>query len=53
MVGLENVAELEKAAEVVARDEPLTEGEAYELARVGLELAGTQEWKEAYGAPLT
>jgi len=51
-IGLADVPELEQAASVVARGEPLSETEAYELARVGLELAGTEEWRVAYGDPL-
>jgi predicted aldo/keto reductase-like oxidoreductase len=52
VIGLENVAELEKAAAVVARAQTLSSEESLELARVGLDLAGTSEWKTAYGAPL-
>ena len=47
VIGLENIAELEKAAAVVARNQPLSPEESLELARVGLELAGTPEWKDA------
>ena len=52
MIGLENIPELEKAAAVVARSQPLSPEESLELARVGLELAGTPEWKTPYGTPL-
>jgi aryl-alcohol dehydrogenase-like predicted oxidoreductase len=52
VIGLENVSELEKAASVVARAQPLSPAESLELARVGLELAGTPEWKAPYGTPL-
>jgi aryl-alcohol dehydrogenase-like predicted oxidoreductase len=52
VIGLENVAELEKAAAVVARDQPLSPEESLQLARIGLDLAGTPEWKMAYGPPL-
>jgi aryl-alcohol dehydrogenase-like predicted oxidoreductase len=52
VIGLENIAELEKAAAVVARAQPLSPEESLQLARTGLELAGTREWKEAYGTPL-
>ena len=45
VIGLENIAELEKAASVVARNQPLSPEENLELARIGLELAGTPEWK--------
>jgi aryl-alcohol dehydrogenase-like predicted oxidoreductase len=52
VIGLENITELEKAASVVARAQPLSADESLELARVGLGLAGTPEWKTAYGTPL-
>jgi hypothetical protein len=52
VIGLENIAELEKAASVVARMNPLSPEESHELARIGLDLAATPEWKTAYGTPL-
>jgi len=52
VVGLENIAELEKAASVVARAQALSPEETLELARIGLDLAGTADWKAAYGTPL-
>jgi aryl-alcohol dehydrogenase-like predicted oxidoreductase len=52
VIGLENIAELEKAASVVAGAKVLSPDESLELARVGLDLAGTAEWKTAYGTPL-
>jgi aryl-alcohol dehydrogenase-like predicted oxidoreductase len=52
VIGLENIPELEKAASVVASAQPLTTEESRELARVGLELSGSSEWKEVYGTPL-
>jgi aryl-alcohol dehydrogenase-like predicted oxidoreductase len=52
VIGLENLAELEKAATVVARAQPLSPEESLDLARIGLELAGSPEWKTAYGTPL-
>jgi aryl-alcohol dehydrogenase-like predicted oxidoreductase len=52
VIGLENIAELEKAASVVAGAKPLSPEEDLALARIGLELAGTSEWKAVYGAPL-
>ncbi len=52
VIGLENIAELEKAASVVARVQPLSPEEGLDLARIGLELAGAPEWKAAYGTPL-
>jgi predicted aldo/keto reductase-like oxidoreductase len=52
VIGLENIAELEKAASVVARVQPLSTEESLDLARTRLDLAGTPEWKTAYGTPL-
>jgi aryl-alcohol dehydrogenase-like predicted oxidoreductase len=52
VIGLENVAELEKAAAAVARAKPLSPEEDLALARIGLELAGSAEWKAIYGTPL-
>ena len=52
VIGLENIPELEKAAAVVARSQPLSPEESLELARAGLEFAGTPEWKAPYGTPL-
>ena len=53
VIGIENIPELEQAAETVASSHPLTEKEANELARLGLEFAAKQPWKAAYGTPLT
>jgi aryl-alcohol dehydrogenase-like predicted oxidoreductase len=52
VIGLENISELEKAAAVVAANQPLSPEESMELARVGLELSGTAEWKTPYGTPI-
>ena len=52
VIGLENIAELEKAASAVARAKPLSPEEDLALARVGLDLAGSPEWKAVYGTPL-
>jgi aryl-alcohol dehydrogenase-like predicted oxidoreductase len=52
VMGLENIAELDKAAAVVSRAQPLSPQERLDLARAGLELAATPEWKTAYGEPL-
>jgi hypothetical protein len=52
VIGLENISELEKAASVVASAQPLSSQESLELARVGLELSGTPEWRAPYGTPL-
>ena len=53
MIGIENVSELEQAAKTVATVTPLTDEETNQLARQGLELAATPQWKTAYGTPLT
>jgi aryl-alcohol dehydrogenase-like predicted oxidoreductase len=53
VIGLENVAELEKATATVAHARPLSEDESRDLARVGLELAGQPSWKTVYGLPMT
>lgn len=51
VIGLENIAQLEKAANVVATMQPLSEQEQHELAQAGLKLAGSDDWKTAYGTP--
>lgn len=53
VMGLESVAELEKAAATVAAYKPFSPDEEQEIARLGLQLAASPEWKTAYGAPLT
>ena len=52
VMGLENVAELERAASVVASAAPLSPQESQELAHIGLQLSATPDWKTAYGEPL-
>jgi predicted aldo/keto reductase-like oxidoreductase len=52
VIGLENSAEIEKAAAVVSSAQPLSAEENLELARAGLDLSSTPEWKTAYGTPL-
>lgn len=52
VIGIESISELERAAETVATAQPLTEQETNQLARLGLELAATRQWKAAYGTPL-
>jgi aryl-alcohol dehydrogenase-like predicted oxidoreductase len=52
VIGLENIAELDKAVEVVAGARPLSPEEDLELARIGLDLAGSPEWKMVYGTPI-
>lgn len=53
VIGIKDTAELEQASSVVAQFKPLSEGEAHRLSTGGLQLAGTSEWKSAYGTPLT
>lgn len=52
VIGLENISELEKAASVVSRAQPLSPEESLELARVSLEVAGIPKWKAPYGTLL-
>ena len=52
VIGMETIAEIEKAAAIVARNQPLSPEESLELARIGLELSGTAEWKTPYGTPI-
>jgi uncharacterized protein len=52
VIGLENIAELEKAASTIARATPLSPEEDLALARIGLDLAGSADWKTIYGTPL-
>ncbi len=53
VIGIESMTELEKAAETVARFEPLSQEEAHQLSLQGLKLAGTSDWQKAYGEPIT
>ena len=39
--------------DAVAHARPLSDAEAHELAKLGLELAAQPAWREAYGKPLT
>jgi aryl-alcohol dehydrogenase-like predicted oxidoreductase len=52
VIGLENIAELERAAASVIAAKPLSPEESQELSRIGLQLAATPSWKAAYGEPL-
>ncbi len=52
VIGMDGIEELETAARTVAKIQPLTEAESHQLARLGLELAGEDAWKEVYGAPV-
>lgn len=53
VIGLENVAELEKAVASISRFKPFSPEEEQGVAALGLQLAATPEWKTAYGDPLT
>ncbi len=53
VIGIENIEQLERAAQVIAKAEPLTDRERHEIATEGLRLAQTDRWKLAYGSPLT
>ena len=53
VIGLENIAELEKAAGTLANAKELSVEEAHSLAKLGLELAGKAQWQERHGPPLT
>ncbi len=53
VIGVKNVAELERAAETVAGAVPLSDDEAHELALAGLALSRTDRWPAAYGQPVT
>lgn len=53
VIGLKDLHELETAARTVATARPLSEAEAHALAMEGLKLAGTSDWRQAYGTPLT
>lgn len=53
VIGLWNIEQLEKAAEIVRTAKPLSEQESLALAKEGLALAATSDWKAAYGKPLT
>lgn len=52
VIGMETSAEIEKAAAIIARDQPLSPEESLEIARIGLELSTTPEWKTPYGTPI-
>jgi hypothetical protein len=49
VIGPENFSELEWAASVVAHTQAMSPEESLELARVGLPLSDTSEWKPATG----
>ena len=52
VIGIKNVAELELLAQTITRVEPLSAEESHELAKAGLELAGSPQWLTPYGTPL-
>jgi aryl-alcohol dehydrogenase-like predicted oxidoreductase len=53
VIGMETIAEVEKAARTVANAQPLSAKEALEIARLGLEMSARKEWQAPYGTPLT
>lgn len=53
VIGVQSIAELEKAAHAVATAQPLDDAERHALAETGLKLAATDSWKAAYGTPIT
>lgn len=53
VIGVDGLAQLEKAAATIARVKPFTAEEEQDVARLGLQLAATPDWKTAYGDPLT
>ena len=52
VIGVKSVSELESAAAVVSQQQPFSTEEARAVTKAGLDLAGTDDWKEAYGVPL-
>jgi hypothetical protein len=53
VIGIQSVAELERAARTVSEAQPLTADESFELGCQGLDLARQPAWRKAYGEPLT
>ena len=53
VIGIQSVAELEKAVRTVAESQPLTAEESFNLSRQGLDLARQPTWRKAYGEPVT
>jgi len=53
VIGIASVSELEQAARTVAEAKPFSPEEAYEAAKIGLELAGKRHWRLPYGPPTT
>jgi hypothetical protein len=53
VIGIQSVAELERAARTVSAAQPLTAEERFDLAREGLDLARQPGWQKVYGEPLT
>jgi uncharacterized protein len=52
VVGIASVAELEQAVATCARFKPFSAEEAYQVARQGLEMAGSGPWPTIYGEPV-
>jgi uncharacterized protein len=53
VIGIKNVSELEQLAHTITRVQALSNEEAHELAKAGLELAATAQWRTPYGTPLS
>jgi len=53
VIGIQSVAELEKAARTVSEAKPLTAEESFDLSRQGLDLARQPRWQKINGEPLT
>lgn len=52
VIGVATVQELEQAARVIARNQPLSEDERAQLAALGLELSKGEGWATIYGTPI-
>ncbi len=52
VIGIKDIAQLERAADAVSQFKALTEEESYRLSLSGLELAQKDAWKAAYGKPI-
>jgi len=51
VIGVESVAELERAARLIATASPLSNEESYQLAKIGLDIAQQESWHSPYGTP--
>ncbi len=53
VIGMEGIPELEQAAQTLTKVSPLTEEEQITIAREGLELLRKDQWRQAYGTPIS